>query len=130
MLQSTFYFPLFQLRAAYQTGSSPKRMDDTVTATIGVLDILIAQASSTGVGTVARILNTAKEDLVYWAVKMNFHETPQEKFINRLLYQNGLFAAADFLKSLAQLQNKDILTSVLESNKLETPAFTAAENMR
>lgn len=74
-----------------------ERMCDFIMSVIETLDLLIAKAGSVEAGTVARILHTAKEDLVYWAVDMNFDETLQEKFINRALYNNSMFAAHDFL---------------------------------
>lgn len=75
-----------------------KNLDDFVVAIVRGLDLFIAQATSASVGEVARILYHAKQELVYWAVEENFHETPQSKFINQHLYNNDLFAASDFLR--------------------------------
>ncbi len=60
--------------------------DDAMVSLIYGLNFLINKANSSGMYGAARTLQNAKEDLVYWAVQMNFHETPEEKFINKYLY--------------------------------------------
>lgn len=78
----------------------------------------------------ARILHNAKEDLVYWAVNMNFHETKIEKFTNQLLFSNSLFAASDLIDKVSSLgNNKDsaILNDLLEKT---VPIFSIVERLR
>jgi hypothetical protein len=53
--------------------------------TIQGLDVFIAQSSDLRIGIIARILQTAKEELVHWAANQDFNETRAESFINRLL---------------------------------------------
>lgn len=55
------------------------------------INSLIALASREGLGSVARMLYAAKEDIVYWAVDMNFHETTKDKFINTHLYSKSSY---------------------------------------
>lgn len=105
-------------------------LDKLVTTIIQGLDMYIGGASSAGAGTVARILATAKEDLIYWAVSMDFHETNQEAFINRLLHNNAMFLAADFLNSLAAVKNKKQLFEALENDDLKAMPFALIEKLR
>lgn len=107
-----------------------KQLDDTVIGAIQALDLFIAQATSMGMGTMARILNNAKEDLVFWAVDMNFHETKIDKFTNQLLYSNSLFVASDLIDKLstnAQCSEKspsrEFLTKMI-------PIFSIVEKLR
>jgi hypothetical protein len=55
------------------------------------INSLIALASREGLGSIARMLYTAKEDIVYWAVDINFHETTKDQFINTLLYSKSSY---------------------------------------
>ncbi len=50
------------------------------------LDQLAAQAVDADMAMAARIFYTAKEELVPWAVTMHFHESAEDRFINRKLY--------------------------------------------
>lgn len=83
-----------------------KRKDDATIMMIHGLDILIAKATSLQMGRVARILYTAKEDLVYWAANLLFKEAPDENFINNHLYNNDMFAATDLIVRLSSIRNK------------------------
>jgi hypothetical protein len=56
------------------------------------IDALILMAEREDMGMAARILFTAKEELVHWAVTMRFHESAEERFINRQLYSPRLSA--------------------------------------
>ncbi len=49
---------------------------------------------------------------------MDFHETAQEKFINRALYQNSMFAAADFIKRFDSIKDKQALLNELKTASL------------
>lgn len=62
-----------------------KCLDDMLIRTIQGLDVFIAQSSDLRIGIIARILQTAKEELVHWAANQDFNETRAESFINRLL---------------------------------------------
>jgi hypothetical protein len=94
-----------------------KRKDETITSFIQGLNLFIAQATSVGLGNASRILHEAKEDLVYWAAKMNYYETTEEKFINNHMYSSALFAASDFIERYTELQDKNA-KKVAKSNKL------------
>lgn len=107
-----------------------QHLDNVVIATINGLDMFIAQASSAGVGTVARILHNAKSDLVYWAAHMNFYETAQEKFINRVLYNNAMFAAADFITKFSNVKDKKKLHNELEKGEMAMQSNAAVGNLR
>ena len=65
-----------------------KHIDDTLITVIQGLDLFIAKANNAKLGTMARILHNAKEELVYWAVDKGLHETAEEKFVNRMLYSH------------------------------------------
>lgn len=69
--------------------NAKKAKDDFTMDVISMLNNYIREAHSTQCGPVARILHNAKEELIFWAVQMEFHETPAEKFINRHLYQSN-----------------------------------------
>lgn len=107
-----------------------KRMDDALIHIIQGLDLFIAQASSLQLGTIASILRHAKEDLVFWAADMNFHETRAEAFINRLLYTNSLFAAADFIEKISCPNNQERLVHSLNNIKTETPVYALIQKLR
>jgi hypothetical protein len=74
------------------------------------LDALVAQAESADMGTAARIFYTAREDLVHWAVTMHFHESAQDRFINRRLYDNRLSSVEAFITRA--IQNADARSDV------------------
>ena len=75
--------------------------DAAIARLIAGLNYLVAQSQAADLGTAARILCTAKEDLVHWAVDMNFHESARERFINGQLFGplgsgvSGLVAAME-----------------------------------
>ncbi len=67
--------------------------DASIAALIAGLNYLTMQAQMANLGTAARILCTAKEDMVHWAVDMNFHESARDQFINSQLcgpFGNGV----------------------------------------
>ncbi len=72
------------------TPQPPVDKDSTVANLIQGLNLLAAHARQQGLGNAARILATAKEDLVYWAVDLNFAESPKDRFINQHLYGTNL----------------------------------------
>lgn len=75
--------------------------DAAIAQLIAGLNYLVAQSQEANLGTAARILCTAKEDMVHWAVDMNFHESARERFINNQLFGpmcdglSGLIAAIE-----------------------------------
>lgn len=94
------------------------RLDDAVINAIQRLDLSIAQANALKLDTMARILHTAKEELVFWAVEMNFHETKADKFINRLLYANSFIAAADFMEKFSSAKNPKKVLELLMNGEI------------
>ncbi len=60
--------------------------DEAMAKLIAGLNYLVAQSQAANLGTAARILSVAKEDMVHWAVDMNFHESARECFINNQLF--------------------------------------------
>ena len=77
--------------------AAQKRKDDAMASIISGLNVLIAQASGADMGMASRILYTAKEELVHWAVDMNFHECSKDRYVNRHLYESGLHAIGEFI---------------------------------
>ena len=75
-----------QNHAANPTSESELDRDYAIASLIAGMNYLCSQAQLSGLGTAARILSTAKEDLVHWAVDMNFHESARDRFINSQLY--------------------------------------------
>lgn len=108
----------------------PNRNHEAITAMVHGLDLFIAQANSADLGTAARILHQAKEDIVLWAVTMGFHETAEDKYINRHLYNNCLFAASDFIARLLAMQNDEKFSGVLKEAEKEQSPFTLMEALR
>lgn len=106
-----------------------KRVDDIAIAAIQALDFFIAQASSASLGKMARILYSAKEELVLWAVDVEFKESARERFVDRLLYNNSLFAAADFIASLNSIKRKQFVKSV-EEGRFEALPCALIEHLR
>ena len=78
------------------------RQDNQVILLIHGLNDLIAKANRLRMGTAAKILYFAKEELVHWAVEMNFHETAKDRFINYHLYNLSSLG-----KLIAQLRESD-----------------------
>jgi len=60
-----------------------KRKDEAVIRLIAGLNYLIGQAKCSRLGTAALILHRAKEEMVYWAVDENFHESSKDHFIQK-----------------------------------------------
>lgn len=77
------------------SADSSSEKDVATVSIINGLNFLISKANNMGIYAVSRTLNAAKEDLVYWAVQMNYHETLEEKFVNRYLYEINLHDAED-----------------------------------
>jgi hypothetical protein len=102
--------------------SDMQRKDDQVTAIIHNLDLLIAHAGGAGLGTAARILSDAKEELVHWAVTLDFHESPQDAFVNRHLCDSGLVVLGAFLTRLEGMANpalKEEMAKLLGTSLIE-----------
>jgi hypothetical protein len=87
--------------------------DDAIAAVIAGLNVLIAQASGADMGMAARILYNAKEELVHWAVDMDFHETAKERFINHHLYETGHGALGDVLARVSALQDEQLKNELI-----------------
>lgn len=108
-----------------------KHNDDFVITVIRGLNLFIAQATSAGCGTVARILHGAKEEIVFWAVNMGFHETLEEKFINQHLYNNDLFAASDFIVKFAASLDRKTRDKILQDiEKVEDVSVALVKALR
>lgn len=116
--------------AAKYDSLKEKYIDDTFISAIRGLDLFIAQASSARLGTMAEILHTAKEELIYWAVKMNFHETAMDKFINGILYGNALFGAADFITACNNKNSRRKLAESLKNNNFLGLDYTLLDTLR
>ena len=63
-----------------------KKLDDFTIAVIYQLNNLLKEASDMQCGMIAKVLHSAKEELVYWAVDMDFYESDENIFVNRHLY--------------------------------------------
>lgn len=57
-------------------------------AIIRKINKLITQANSDNMGTAARILCNAREELVYWAIDIHCNETATEQFVNKHLHRS------------------------------------------
>jgi len=64
-----------------------KHTDDAVIDLIKGLDALIQKAKSKKLAVPVNMLHTTKEDLVYWASDLDFHESKQDRFIYKHLYE-------------------------------------------
>ena len=71
-----------------QSAAKLKTQEESMETLIRGINALVAHAENSDLGTAARILYAAREELVHWAVTMNFHETAQDRFINQRLYDN------------------------------------------
>lgn len=97
-----------------------READEIVVSAIQGLNFFIAQANNAQLGTMARILHTAKEDLVFWATDMEFYESRKEKLLNMLLYNNSLFAAPDLIVNLSSAKERRKLIKALSDNKFNS----------
>lgn len=79
--------------------------EETMALLIRGLNTLIAHASSADMATASRILYTAKEELVHWAVNMDFHETAEDRFINHHLCDSGLLALGEFIARVGTMKD-------------------------
>ncbi len=111
-------------KTAESTDVKAKQLDDTIIYAIQGLDFYIAQASAMKLGKMARILRTAKEELIFWAVDMNFHETKAEKFINQLLYANSFVPDADFREKVSSVRDKKKVLESVMKGEVELPVFS------
>lgn len=80
--------------------------DKAMALLIRGVSLLIAQARHSGMNNAVRILSMAKEDLVYWAVNLNFHETAKEQFINQQLYGHTRDAGSELLHYIQQVEGE------------------------
>lgn len=93
--------------------SGDKERDEALAALIKGVNMLIAQANGARLGTAVQILHGAKEELVHWAVNMNFHETARDRFIQQHLYDSGLFALGEFLAGVSALEDNEMKSRIL-----------------
>lgn len=93
--------------------SEENRKDVAIASIISGVNLLIAQASGADLGTAARILYMAKEELVHWTVDMNFHETSKEQYINRHLYESGLLALGEFLARVSAIKDEKLKSEIV-----------------
>ena len=105
--------PLKDIHQTESLKSEEKQKDDMMISIINALNILIAQASSTDMGTAARILYNAKEELVHWAVDMNFHESCKDRFINQHLYDSGLHAVGEFISRIGEMKDDNMKNELI-----------------
>ncbi len=114
-----------------QDKTDEQHKDDVMVSIINGLNVLIAQASGADMGTASRILYTAKEELVHWAVDMNFHESCKDRFINQHLYDSGLLAIGDFLSRIAEMKDdrmKSEIIRILGLSLMTVPAPATADD--
>ena len=64
--------------------------DEAVVELIRGLNFLIAKANEKQLAVAANILYRAKEDLVFWAVDLQFEESARDKFIFQHLFNDSL----------------------------------------
>lgn len=79
--------------------------DEDILALIKGINDLISQANIADMGMATRILCHAREELVHWAVEMNFHETAEDRFINSQLYCENVTQAMmldSFVRAIEQ----------------------------
>lgn len=67
--------------------SAASGKDAAMASIVRGLNLLASHARHHGLGNAARILASAKEDLVYWAADMNFHESSKDRFTNQPMYE-------------------------------------------
>jgi len=91
--------------------------DAVILALIKGINMLIMQANASEMSTASRILCNAREELVHWAVDMNFHETVAEQFINEQLY-GGHVVHATLVENVASLLDRAV--KVLEERRRES----------
>ncbi|NDF11800.1 MAG: hypothetical protein EB060_03160 [Proteobacteria bacterium] len=96
---------------------SKKNQDDAMVYAIRCLNLLIARSNHEGLEKMKEILNDAKEELLYWAVEMDFYQDPKSKFINHYLFDNGLFAVADFVSRFSAIKDKNVRKELLDGMK-------------
>ncbi len=89
-------------------------MDDAMCSMITGINVLIAQAVAHEMGTAARILCAAKEEMVHWAVSMNYHETASERFINRHTQDAAPLALGEMLAQLSHLGDDELRNSIMD----------------
>jgi hypothetical protein len=99
-------------RTKKQIPSSDKQQA-AIHGLINGLNTLGIQAEAASMGTAARILFTAKEELVYWAVTMNFHETAQDRFINQNLYNLRLATVGTFIERVRMIKSTQTRSEIM-----------------
>ncbi len=98
---------------------------ETVADLIIGLDALIEQARESDLSMAARIFTTAKEEMIHWAVTMNFHETVQDRFINQQLCQSRFAVIGDLIARMRTI--KDPATRQEVMNVFGLGALDAAD---
>ncbi len=93
--------------------SKQRQREEAIDILISGLDALAVQAEEANLGTAARIFFTAKEELVHWAVNMNFHESAQDRFINQRLYGDRLFKIETFINRVRAIKDSGTRAEVL-----------------
>jgi hypothetical protein len=109
-------------------GRSKNMQDDTVLKLIRGLNYLINQAKQDQLLNAARILTTAREEMVLWAVDFGCHESRKEKFINQQTLSSVGVDFDFFTKYLSTddpKKRKNLLTD-LEALRLEHMKFIKA----
>lgn len=106
---------------ATQVQSEHLHKDEVIASIISTVNMLIAQASGADMGMAARILYFAKEELVHWAVDMDFHETSKDRFINRQLYENGLLALGELLARAGTVKDEKLQGEIVRMLGLARP---------
>lgn len=107
-----------------------EKLDHFIISAVQGLDLFIAQANSQSLGEAARILHTAKEDLVFWAVQKGGHESAEDKFINAMLYHNYLFAVSDFISRLPALLQDETWRELLTKSAPGSPCHSLVHALR
>lgn len=96
-------------------------MEKVIIIIINGVNSLISMAQTTNMGTAAKILYIAKEELVHWAVSMNFHETDTDRFINSHLYNNSdiIDILRDFVKKTDAESLKRLVDTIARSVRFQ-----------
>lgn len=89
--------------AAGLRSQSDEDKDAAVVSIIRGISLLIAHARRSELGKATQVLSHAKEDLVYWAVDQNFHETADDRFINRHVHGVNAEIGNELLHCIANL---------------------------
>ncbi len=113
-----------------------KQKDDAVVSMIRGLDVLIEYARSSDLTAAARMLYSAKENIVYWAVDQNFHETAEDRFVTQHMLGGSVHSALVLMVNqmlvsgnpLCEELMRAVQSNVMAPGSLQWPAENRKEN--